>query len=699
MGHYITFAGWVVLLGLGGAGAAVVRADSASHAALPALPDATPPGKPHFDSLGAHVGEQLPALPVYTLEGKPVALDESWGQSATLLLTASYTCPKSRSTYPKAAALAAMLKGRVNVAFIYVIEAHPTGDPSPYSGEEDVTNENRRDHVLCAQPRTLDERLALAREFQRRLEVSAPIFVDAMDNAAWKSLGGGPNMGVLVDRDGTVLARQGWFDADSMKNAADAFLAAAPVEKGGVKEASFRENFDKTEPTVDGKLEQLKAQIAASPGLVTEVLPYEPRGGWGDMTLLHYAAGAAFPKPQHLEIVQLLIAKGADVNKQTEHTPTALHLAAKNGHLPIARFLIEHGADVNAKSLGHGPTPLQESLISNHADMAELLVKSGARSNFFSDVATGNIEAVRAALAADGSVGLRPDGSGRPPLAYAAAAGQLRMATLLLDAGARDASARHFYGFNPRCAIGWAVRSKRPEMVRLLCERGSDPHLLDEAIFIGSSDEVVRELLAHRADPNRSDAHGYFPLHHAAGQDRLEIARMLLDAGADPNAPTGPDVAPCGSGTSDYETPLHLAAMEGSSKVALELIKRGARLNPVNATGQTPLHFAAKGYGEPATALGVVKVLVEAKAELNAKDSQGQTPLDCAIQADRTAKTPDLAVVEFMRVHGAKPGSAVPGPNAAPAGGLGLSQGAVLRTPGSTLVIPSTAPSRGGAAH
>ena len=120
--------------------------------ALPKMPDATPPGKPHFDSTGVQVGEQLPDLPLYTLDGQKTSLHAlcSW-RDPTLLLTSSYSCPKSRKSYPDAAKLAEKFKDSIQTEFIYVIEAHPKGDPSPYTGAEDLTTENlRRPHFLFA---------------------------------------------------------------------------------------------------------------------------------------------------------------------------------------------------------------------------------------------------------------------------------------------------------------------------------------------------------------------------------------------------------------------------------------------------------------------------------------------------------------------------------------------------------------------
>ena len=67
-------------------------------------------------------------------------------------------------------------------------------------------------------------------------------------------------------------------------------------------------------------------------------------GVFGTTTPLYLAAGEG-----HKEIVELLIAKGANVNTKTDEGSTPLHSATANEHENIAELLIEKGADVNAK--------------------------------------------------------------------------------------------------------------------------------------------------------------------------------------------------------------------------------------------------------------------------------------------------------------------------------------------------------------
>ena len=91
-------------------------------------------------------------------------------------------------------------------------------------------------------------------------------------------------------------------------------------------------------------------------------------------TPLHRAASEG-----HKEIVELLIAKGANVNvnAKNEFGSTPLHVAAFQGHKEIAELLIPNGADVSAKDK-YEQTPLHFAAINGHKEIAELLIANGA---------------------------------------------------------------------------------------------------------------------------------------------------------------------------------------------------------------------------------------------------------------------------------------------------------------------------------
>ena len=94
----------------------------------------------------------------------------------------------------------------------------------------------------------------------------------------------------------------------------------------------------------DGDIKAVKQHLAAG-------VDVDEKDLYGE-TSLHYAADKG-----HKEIVELLIANGADVNVKEKDTP--MHKAAMNGHKEIIELLIANGADVNAKSVDNNTLLLQ----------------------------------------------------------------------------------------------------------------------------------------------------------------------------------------------------------------------------------------------------------------------------------------------------------------------------------------------------
>jgi uncharacterized protein len=78
---------------------------------------------------------------------------------------------------------------------------------------------------------------------------------------------------------------------------------------------------------------------------------------------------AAFKK---LELAQLLIARGANVNCRGEEGVSPLHEAAGSGQLEFAKLLLAHGANVNAKD-DNGKTPLAIALEYKQQALADFL--------------------------------------------------------------------------------------------------------------------------------------------------------------------------------------------------------------------------------------------------------------------------------------------------------------------------------------
>ena len=134
--------------------------------------------------------------------------------------------------------------------------------------------------------------------------------------------------------------------------------------------------------------------------------------------------------------------------------------------------------------------------------------------------------------------------------------------------------------------------------------------------------EAVRALIAEGADVNAPRGDGMTGLHWAALNGNVEVAGMLIEAGADLEAVT----------RLGAHRPLHVAGRAGWGKVVAMLVEAGADVEAVTGTGAAPLHFAAA-----AGDVGAVTALVRGGADVDAREPEwGQTPLMFAAALGRT---------------------------------------------------------------
>ena len=168
-------------------------------------------------------------------------------------------------------------------------------------------------------------------------------------------------------------------------------------------------------------------------------------------------------------------------------------------------------------------------------------------------------------------------------------------------------------------------------MAVLVAAATRDTRLADAAMQ-GDKD-AVRSLLKLKINVNAPQADGTTALHRAAYADDLEMAKMLLAAGANVKATTREgDI-----------TPLFMACTNGNAAMIEALLKAGADANSIKANGTTALMMAAASGGADA-----VKVLLERGADVNAKEAaHGQTALMFASALNRGA------VIKVLMAHGA----------------------------------------------
>lgn len=184
-----------------------------------------------FEKQGPKPGSAAPVFTLKTIEGKTVNAVDLWKDKPLVLMTGSYTCPVFRNKAAAYEELAKQYGDRVNFLLIYVIEAHPKGDPSPYRGAEWVTPANEEAGILLAQPKTMEQRIEYASTCAKNVHCSVPMVIDSIDNPTWKAYGSAPNCAYLIGTDGKIVAQQGWFLRDGLNKAISQYLKDMPKAK------------------------------------------------------------------------------------------------------------------------------------------------------------------------------------------------------------------------------------------------------------------------------------------------------------------------------------------------------------------------------------------------------------------------------------------------------------------------------------
>jgi ankyrin repeat protein len=141
--------------------------------------------------------------------------------------------------------------------------------------------------------------------------------------------------------------------------------------------------------------------------------------------------------------------------------------------------------------------------------------------------------------------------------------------------------------------------------------------------------EVARILLDHGAQCNTGDGNNRPPLHWASQKGHSDIVQLLLDKGGDTRKQDG-----------RRRTPLHWASQEGHLDVCRLLLDRGADVNSAGDSGQKPLHLASRNGHHK-----VARLLIDRRASVNAKGDSGLTPLHLA------SREGCLKVVQLLLVH------------------------------------------------
>jgi ankyrin repeat protein/preprotein translocase subunit SecA len=366
------------------------------------------------------------------------------------------------------------------------------------------------------------------------------------------------------------------------------------------------------------------------------------------LTPLHRAA-----EQGHVEVVKCFLGKlgqGIDATKADNSGYTPLHIAASNGRVEVVKYFLEQlaqGIDAN-KADNAGYTPLHRAAYNGHAEVVKcFLAKLGqgvdatkadnaGLTPLHSAAAKGRVEVVKYFL----EQLVQEVYTATTPFHLAAKNGHVAVVKLLLNKGVKA----HIVDKDGNTALHLAAISGQVAVVNLLLEYGASAYItnkanqtpLDLATRFGY-EEIVALLkgIIEFKQENKDTAQSALALYKAAEQGQVDVVKLLLASGADPNMLNNNSLL-------GY-TPLHIAAEQGQLAVVKLLLASEINTEVGDKYGKTPLHVAAE-QGQ----LAVVKLLLANGVKTDVGDNNGKMPLHVA------AEKGQLAVVKLLLANGVK---------------------------------------------
>ena len=305
-----------------------------------------------------------------------------------------------------------------------------------------------------------------------------------------------------------------------------------------------------------------------------------------------------------LEIVELAIQKGADVNTTYETGSSTLLKALHQHDAPIAKAILKHGFVLKLDP--ELSWTMQELAIETGDDpeLLELLRLAGADMHHIAPQGSllhfattyNRLELVRYLLSHDADVNAR-DSMGATPLYLAINKEEIAKELLAKNSDARAQGGRWGTILNAAVCRVWRDANHRPDIFDMLLghgAQGSDPDAqgitpVHIAAFVGDIDLLQFFMEKNASALRLKDRQDRLPLHYAAAHSRLDIVEFILNSSADEGNPM------VGAEDIDGWTPLHWACRGAGyerSRVVQFLLRQGAEPGPLKFLGWRPEHIA-----------------------------------------------------------------------------------------------------------
>ena len=234
----------------------------------------------------------------------------------------------------------------------------------------------------------------------------------------------------------------------------------------------------------------------------------------------------------HKDVVEQLLAAGADVIAEANDGGTALMMAAQNGHKEAVKLLLAKGADVNAKT-DTSSTALILASQEGHEDVVELLLAAGADVNAKANTGAtalmlaargGYTEIVKLFIDRQTNLNLQAS-NGATALSLARLHGHQDIVKILIAAGARDHAMLQTPKQGPRDAAMTNEDNFEAQLEESTSPEPSERHPTDDDLL--KTYNTVLGLLTKRQDPQNA---AYFMTDGEAGmftRFRADVAPFL----------------------------------------------------------------------------------------------------------------------------------------------------------------------------